>query len=65
MRPTATVDNFVAARASNFNKIQQTSLSRPQRIQQQSLRINKNPWIATSADTWFGTRRSKVSAYAL
>jgi hypothetical protein len=38
-----TVDNFVAEKASDFNKVQQTSTSRPQTIQQQSLRINKNP----------------------
>jgi hypothetical protein len=37
------VDNFVAAKAFNFNQVQQTSTSRPQSIQQQSLRINKNP----------------------
>jgi hypothetical protein len=37
------VDNFVAEKASNFNKVQQSSTSRPQRLQQQSLRINKNP----------------------
>ena len=40
---SVTVDNFVAAKASNFNKVQQTSTSRPQTLQQQSLRINKNP----------------------
>jgi hypothetical protein len=39
----ATVDNFVSEKASNFNKAQQSSTSTPQRIQQQSLRINKNP----------------------
>jgi hypothetical protein len=37
------VDNFVAARALNFNKIQQNSTSRPQTLQRQSLKINKNP----------------------
>jgi len=40
--PQATVDNFVTAKASNFNKFQQTSTRRPQTIQHQSLRINKN-----------------------
>jgi hypothetical protein len=39
----ATVDNFVTAKASSFNKIQQTSTSRPQTLQHQSLKINKNP----------------------
>jgi hypothetical protein len=38
-----TVDNFVADKASNFNKVQQTSTGRPQLHQQESLRINKNP----------------------
>lgn len=37
-----TVDNFVAAKASNFNKVQQTSTSRSQTFQQQSLSFNKN-----------------------
>jgi hypothetical protein len=37
------VANFVAEKASNFNKVQQTSTSGPQTIQQESLRINKNP----------------------
>jgi hypothetical protein len=36
-------DNFVDKKASNFNKVQQTSTSAPQLLQQQSLRINKNP----------------------
>jgi hypothetical protein len=38
-----TVDNFVDAKASNFDKVQQTSTSRPQLLQHESLRINKNP----------------------
>jgi hypothetical protein len=37
------VDNFVAANGFNFNKVQQLSTSRLQTLQQQSLRINKNP----------------------
>jgi cyanophycinase len=43
VRNSATVDDFVDAKASNFNKVQQTSTSTPQMFQQQSLRINKNP----------------------
>jgi hypothetical protein len=43
MGSSAAVDNFVDAKASNFNKVQQTSTSGPQRLQQQSLKINKNP----------------------
>jgi hypothetical protein len=39
----ATVDDFVAKKASNFNKVQQRSTSRQQRLQQESVRINKNP----------------------
>jgi hypothetical protein len=38
-----TVDNFVTAKAPNFNSFQSTSTSETQTIQQQSLRINKNP----------------------
>ena len=37
------VDKFVAAKAPNINRVQQTSTSRPQTFQYQSLRINKNP----------------------
>jgi hypothetical protein len=43
MGSSATVDNFVDVKASNFNKVQQLSTSRPQTFQQQSLRIDKNP----------------------
>jgi hypothetical protein len=41
--PHATVVDFVTAKAPNFNKIQQCSTSRPQTIQQESLRINRIP----------------------
>lgn len=41
--PQGTVDNSVAAKPSNLNTIQPTSTRRPQTIQQQSPRINKNP----------------------
>jgi len=40
---SADIDKIVAAKAPSFNKIQQTSTSEPQTIQQQLLRINKNP----------------------
>jgi hypothetical protein len=36
-------DNFVAEKVSIINKIQQTSTSAPQRLQRESLTINKNP----------------------
>jgi hypothetical protein len=42
-RSSGTVDNFVAAKAPNFNEVQQTSTSAPQRLQQPSLRIKENP----------------------
>jgi hypothetical protein len=35
------VDDFVAAKAPSFNKTQSTPISRPQTIQQDSLRINR------------------------
>jgi len=38
-----TIDNFVAEKASNFNKIHHTSTKAPQTIQQESLGIHKNP----------------------
>jgi hypothetical protein len=39
----ATLDNFVTAKGPNFNKIQQASTGKPQTLQHQWLRINKNP----------------------
>jgi carboxymethylenebutenolidase len=60
MSSSAAVDNFVAAKASNINKVHQRSTSRPQSIQQQALRIHKNPLISTSAGIWFATRGSQV-----
>jgi hypothetical protein len=43
LNSSMTVDDFVADKASNFNKVQQTSTCGPQQLQQQSLRISKNP----------------------
>jgi hypothetical protein len=43
MGSTAIVDNFVTAKAPDFNKIQQSSTGMPQTLQHQSLRFNKNP----------------------
>ena len=54
------VDNFVTAKASDFNKIQQSSSSRQQTFQQESLRIHKIPQGSISLCTWFGTRRPEV-----
>ena len=60
IRHSLTVVNFVAAKAPNFNKVQQSSTSGPQTIQQQSLRINKIPQTSTRLGIWFGTRRPEV-----
>ena len=35
--------DFVAAKALNFNKIQESSIGEPRTIQRQLLRITKNP----------------------
>jgi hypothetical protein len=43
IEPFMSVDEFVAAKALSFNKIQSTSTGRLQRTQQESLRNNKNP----------------------
>ncbi len=54
------VVDFVAAKASKFNRIQHGSTSDPQTIQQESLRINKFRQTSTSFGIWFGTRRPEV-----
>ena len=54
------VDNFVAAKAPNFNKVQQSSTSEQQRVQQELLRNNKKPETSTRLGIWFGTRGSEV-----
>jgi hypothetical protein len=51
-----TVVNFVTAKAPEFNRIQQTSTSRLQKIQQESLRIHKVLQGSTRFGIWFGTR---------
>jgi hypothetical protein len=38
---SSAVDDFVAVKAHDFNKVQQTSISRLQQVQQQSLGINR------------------------
>src|SRR6266852_3974701 len=58
-----TVD-LVPAKAPNFDKIQQSSTSRSQTIQQESLRINKFLLSSTSLVTWFGTRRPVVQIHS-
>jgi hypothetical protein len=37
-----TVDNFVAAKASKFNRVQRASTNVPQTLQQEALGTNKN-----------------------
>jgi len=54
----STVDDFVAAKAPNFNKFQQSSTSGPQTVQQQSLKNNRIQQVSTRLGIWFGTRRS-------
>src|ERR1700681_2224056 len=54
------VDNFVAAKAPNFNKVLQSSTSEQQRVQQELLRNNKKPETSTRLGIWFGTRGSEV-----
>src|SRR6267378_3144168 len=52
-----TVVNFVTAKAPEFNRVQQTSTSRPQTVQQESLRIHRVLQGSTRLGIWFGTRR--------
>jgi hypothetical protein len=47
------VVNFVAAKAPNFNKVQQSSTSKPQTIQQESLRIHRVLQGSTRFSIWF------------
>ena len=58
--PNSYVDDFVAVKAHDFNKAQQTSISRQQQVPQQSLGINKIQQISISSGIWFGTRGSEV-----
>ncbi|MDA4112029.1 MAG: hypothetical protein OK439_05780 [Thaumarchaeota archaeon] len=54
------VVDFVAAKASKFNKAQQSSIGMPQTIQQESLRIHKFLQGSTRLGIWFGTRKPVV-----
>jgi hypothetical protein len=58
------VVDFVTPKAPNFSKIQSSSTSEPQTLQQESLRINKIPWTSTKLVTWFGTRRPVVQIHS-
>jgi hypothetical protein len=44
MGSCAIVDNFVPAKASNFNKFRHTSVGTPEDLQHQSLEIGENPY---------------------
>ena len=57
---TKNVDDFVTAKASNFNRVQQSSTSGLQRFQQESLRNHKFQQSSTGFGIWFGTRGSVV-----
>ena len=57
-RKLSTVDDFVAVKAHDFNRIQQTSISRLQQVQQQSLGINRIQQISIRVGIWFGIRCS-------
>jgi hypothetical protein len=59
---TATVDEFITAKASNFNYIQQLSTSGPRLLQQELFGINKNSKISTRAGVWFRIKRSVPAA---
>ena len=53
----ASVVDFVTAKAPEFNRVQQTSTSRLQKIQQESLRIHKVLQGSTRFGTWFDIQR--------
>src|ERR1700733_6248109 len=63
-RSCLAVDDFVAVKAHDFNKAQQTSTSRLQQVQHQSLGINKIQQISISSGIWFGTRCSTRKSYS-
>ena len=58
IRPT--VDDFVAVKALDFNRIQQHSTSSLQQVQQQSITNHESQSISTGPGIWFGTRGSEV-----
>jgi hypothetical protein len=58
------VDDFETAKAPNFDKIQYSSTSGSQTIQQESLRTNKIPSTSTRLGIWFGTRRPVVQIHS-
>jgi hypothetical protein len=52
------VDDFVAARASQNDEVQQPSTSDPQQVQYQSITNNPIPQCSIGDRIWFGTRGS-------
>jgi len=55
-----TVDDFVAVKAHDFNRVQQLSTSSPQQVQQQSLGTYWILQVSISLRIWFGTRGLEV-----
>ena len=54
------VDDFVAAKASDFNKEQLLSTNGVQEVQYQSIGNNRIPQSSIGIGIWFGTRGSEV-----
>jgi len=55
-----TVDDFVAVKAHDFNRVQSLSITRPQQVQQQSLGSHRILQVSITHGIWFGTRGSEV-----
>jgi hypothetical protein len=60
MNVLATVDKFVAVKASDFNTFQQGTARTPQNIQFKALRIRTFQHVSATAEFWFGTGRSEI-----
>src|SRR5205823_11600279 len=54
------VDDFVAAKAPDFHRIQQLSTSGAETVQHESVTNNKFQPISIIHGSWFGTRGSEV-----
>jgi hypothetical protein len=58
------VEDFVAAKAHGFNRIQQEFNRGLQQLQQQSLLVYNNQRRSTVAGIWFGTTCSTQKSFA-
>jgi len=58
-----TVDDFVAVKAHDFNRVQSLSITRPQQVQQQSLGSHRILQVSITHGIWFGTRGSVVQIH--